>query len=268
MQFIDTHTHIYGEEFDADRREVVGRALEAGAAYLLLPNVDEASIAPMMELCREFPGICHPMMGLQPEELPADPWPLIATMERLLRENLAAQTTSQDVPRYVAVGEVGIDLYWDASRREEQIAVFRREVEWAVELRLPLVIHCRAAHRDLCDVLQSYRDQLSGGIFHCFGGTEQEARELLAFPGFFLGIGGVLTFKKSTLPDVLAAAVPIDRVVVETDAPYLTPVPYRGKRNEPAYIPYIIEKLAAVYATTPDEVARVTTKNARTLFGL
>lgn len=268
MQFIDTHTHIYGEEFAADRHEVVGRALEAGAQHLLLPNVDEQSIEPMLELCRDFPGVCHPMMGLQPEELPPDPWPLVGRMERLLRDNLAAGAAPDAPPRYVAVGEVGIDLYWDASRRDEQAAVFRREVEWAVELRLPLVIHCRAAHRDLCSVLQPYRSELCGGIFHCFGGTEDEARELLEFPGFYLGIGGVVTFKKSTLPDVLARAVPLGRVVVETDAPYLTPVPYRGKRNEPAYIPYIIEKLAAVYATAPDEVARTTTQNARRLFRL
>lgn len=268
MQFIDTHTHIYGEEFAADRHEVVSRAVEAGAMRLLLPNVDEQSIEPMLSLCREFPGLCLPMMGLQPEELPADPWPLVERMERMLRDNLSMEAASADAPRYVAVGEVGLDYYWDASRREEQIAVFRREVEWAAELKLPLVIHCRSAHRDLCDVLQPYRDSLSGGIFHCFGGTADEARELLSFPGFFLGIGGVVTFKKSTLPDVLREVVPLDRVVVETDAPYLTPVPYRGKRNEPAYIPHILEKLAAVYGVTPDEAAMQTTRNARTLFGI
>ena len=268
MQFIDTHTHIYGEEFAADRSEVVSRAVAAGATHLLLPNVDEQSIEPMLDLCREFPDVCFPMMGLQPEELPADPWPLVEKMERLLRESVSTKTPSADVPRYVAVGEVGLDYYWDSSRREEQIAVFRREVEWAVELRLPLVIHCRSAHRDLCDVLQPYRDKLSGGIFHCFGGSAEEARELLSFPNFFLGIGGVVTFKKSTLPDVLRDAVPLDRVVVETDAPYLTPVPYRGKRNEPAYIPYIIDKLADIYSVSPEEVACQTTQNARRLFGI
>ncbi len=266
MQFIDTHTHIYGEEFSEDRSAVIRRAIDAGAVGLLLPNVDEASIEPMLSLCRKFSDLCHPMMGLQPEELPADPAPLLQKMYDLLEANLSAPVTSECDVRFVAIGEVGIDLYWDASRRDEQIEVFRQEVEWAVKFQLPLVIHCRAAHRDLCDVLKPYADSLAGGIFHCFGGTEQEARELLEFPGFYLGIGGIVTFKKSTLPQVLSSAVPLSRILLETDAPYLTPVPYRGKRNEPAYIPYIINKLAEVYATTPAEVAHLTTINACRLF--
>lgn len=258
--FIDTHTHIYGEEFGADRDAVVQRAVAVGAEHLLLPNVDEASIAPMLRLCAAYPGLCHPMMGLQPEELPADPWPLLRRMEILL------ETDQREERQYVAVGEVGIDLYWDASRRDEQIEVFRHEIAWAVRYRLPLVIHCRNAHRELCDTLRPYRDDLAGGVFHCFGGTADEARELLAFPGFALGIGGILTFKRSTLPDVLRQAVPLERVVVETDAPYLTPVPHRGKRNEPAMIPYILEKLAETYGITPAEAARTTTETAENIF--
>ncbi|MBR1593567.1 MAG: TatD family hydrolase [Alloprevotella sp.] len=256
MRYIDTHTHIYGEEFREDIYAVIARAREAGACRLLLPNVDEASIEPMFALCERYPDLCFPMMGLQPEELPADPEPLLRRMENILRTRSV-----------VAVGEVGIDLYWDASRREEQIRVFRREVEWAVAYGLPLVIHCRAAHRELCDTLYIYKDKLTrGGIFHCFGGTAEEARELLAFPGFFLGIGGVLTFRKSTLPAVLAEAVPLERIVVETDAPYLTPVPHRGKRNEPAYIPFILQKLAEVYGISVEEVAEITTRNAEKIF--
>lgn len=257
MQFIDTHTHIYGPEFDDDREEVVRRAREAGAAQLLLPNVDEASIDPMLRLCAAHPDLCRPMMGLQPEELPADPAPLLDRMERLLAGG-----------GYAAVGEVGIDLYWDDSRRDEQVEAFRRQAGWAVRFGLPLVIHCRKAHREVMSVLRPMAAKLrAGGVFHCFGGSADEAREVLELPGFCLGIGGVLTFKKSTLPDVLREAVPLERIVTETDAPYLTPVPHRGKRNEPAYVPHIIDKLAEVYALPPEEVARVTTQNARRLFG-
>ena len=255
--FIDTHAHLYGEEFDADRDDVIRRALAAGAEQIILPNVDEASIEPMQRLCDAYPDLCLPTMGLQPEELPADPRPLLDKMEQLLATG-----------RYAAVGEVGVDLYWDASRREEQLAVFDREIRWAVRFDLPLLIHAPAAHREIVDALTPYAKSLCGGIFHCFAGTADEACELLGFSRFYLGIGGIVTFKKSTLPDVLRAAVPLDRIVVETDAPYMAPVPQRGKRNESAFIPYIIDKLAEVYETTPERVAAITTANARRLFRL
>ena len=257
MHFIDTHSHIYGEEFDEDRNDVVRRALEAGAEYILLPNIDANSVGPMLTLCDDYPQLCRPMMGLHPTELPDDPTPLLDQMEQMLATG-----------KYIAVGEVGVDLYWDASRREEQMEVFRRQAEWSIRFGLPLVIHSRSAHAELMEVLSPLKDRLPGGIFHCFGGTADEARELLTFPGFVLGIGGVVTFKKSTLPAILKECVPLDRIVVETDAPYLAPTPHRGKRNESAYIPLIIEKLADVYATTPDEVARVTTATAKRLFAL
>ena len=260
MTFIDTHTHLYGEEFDADRAEMVERAREAGAEKLLLPNVDEESIGRMLQMCDDFPDLCLPMMGLQPEELPADPWPLVEKMKQLL------YTTPE---RYCAVGEVGIDLYWDQSRREEQIEVFREEIRWANELRKPLVIHARNAHQDIVTTLREEDiSQIPGGIFHCFGGTIEEARELLTFEGFYLGIGGIVTFKKCTLPAVLHTCVPLNRILLETDAPYLTPVPHRGKRNESAYIPHIIDKLSEIYDTTTEEVARITTENARKLFAI
>lgn len=256
--YIDTHTHLYGEEFDADRAEVVARARAAGAGLLLLPNIDEASIAPMLQMCEDYPDICRPMMGLHPTELPPDPSPLLDRMEALL---------SAPGNPYVAVGEVGIDLYWDASRRETQIEVFRRQIAWAVRFSLPLVIHSRSAHRDLVDTLAPYQDALSGGIFHCFGGTAAEAEELLdRFPRFVLGIGGVVTFKKSTLPAVLSSVVPLDRTVVETDSPYLAPTPHRGHRNESAYIPIILQTLAEVYGVSPDDIAQQTTQTARRIF--
>ncbi len=260
MQFIDTHTHLYTEEFDADRAEMMQRAIEAGAKHLLLPNIDEASLPRMLQMCSDYPSVCLPMLGLHPTELPPAPTPLLDRMESLL--------TAASHP-YIAIGEVGIDLYWDDTRREEQIAVFRRQIEWAIRFHLPLVIHSRNAHRDIIDTLLPYRDRLCGGVFHCFGGTEDEAREMLSlFPNFQLGIGGVLTFKKSTLPATLLSAVPLDRIVVETDAPYLSPTPHRGKRNEPAYIPLVLAKLAEIYALPLEDIARRTTQTARRTFRL
>lgn len=261
MTFIDTHTHIYTEEFDADRTDVIERARHAGATALLLPNIDEASIEPMMALCNAHPDLCHPMMGLHPTELPADPSPVLDRMEAMLSEGTRA---------FVAVGEVGLDFYWDDSRRDEQIAVFERQIAWAERYGLPLVIHSRSAHRDLVDTLLPHREQLiRGGVFHCFGGTADEAGELLeTFPGFYLGIGGVVTFKRSSLPEVLAAEVPLERLLTETDAPYLAPVPYRGKRNEPAYIPMVLARLADIYHITMEAAAEITTQNARRLFSI
>lgn len=255
--FIDTHTHIYTHEFADDRAEVVARAQAAGARMLLLPNIDAASVEPMLQLCEQYPGLCFPMMGLHPTELPPDPAPLLSAMRQRL--------SHPDHP-FVAVGEVGIDLYWDDSRRAEQMQVFAMQAEWAAQLHLPLVVHCRSAHREVVDVLRPMATTL-GGVFHCFGGTTEEARELLdTFPHFVLGIGGVLTFRKSTLPQTLADAVPLHRLVVETDAPYLAPTPHRGQRNEPAYIPLVLQKLADVYARPLDEVARTIMQNTLRTF--
>lgn len=235
--FIDTHTHIYTTEFDDDRDEVISRAVCAGAQVLLLPNIDEESIEPMLRLYAQHPELCRPMMGLHPTELPENPEPLLEQMEQRLQ--------APNHP-YVAIGEVGIDLYWDNSRCAEQIDVLRHQAEWARRYRLPLVIHSRSAHRELVDTLRPFSDLC--GVFHCFGGTADEARELLdLFPNFMLGIGGVVTFKKSPLPATLRSQVPLNRIVVETDAPYLAPTPHRGKRNEPAYIPLVLAKLADIY---------------------
>lgn len=239
MAFIDTHTHLYTEEFDDDRAEAVKRAVQAGARALLLPNIDEASIGRMMQMCADYPGLCFPMMGLHPTELPSAPWPLLDKMKLMLDQ--------PDHP-FVAIGEVGIDLYWDSTRREKQIETFRCQAEWAAAYGLPLMVHSRSAHRELVDTLLTLKDDLTG-VFHCFGGSAEEAHELLStFEGFRLGIGGTATFKKSKLPSVLHAEVPIERIVVETDSPYLAPTPHRGTRNESAYIPLIIEKLADIYS--------------------
>lgn len=255
--FVDTHTHIYTEEFNDDRAEVVQRAQNAGAVKLFLPNIDESSIEPMLKLCAQYPKLCYPMMGLHPTELPANPWPLLEQMEQKLH--------AHGNP-YIAVGEVGIDLYWDKSRCNEQIAVLRHQAEWAVRFHLPLMIHARAAHRELVDTLRPLADDLTG-VFHCFGGTADEAHELLStFCGFSLGIGGVLTFKKSKLPASLHAEVPLERIVVETDAPYLAPTPHRGERNEPSYIPLILSKLSEIYCLPQTEIETQLLENTKHLF--
>lgn len=255
--FIDTHTHLYTDDFDADRAEVVLRARQIGAERLLLPNIDEASIDRMLRMTADYPNLCAPMMGLHPTELSANPWPLLDRMEQMLQ--------TADHP-YVAVGEVGIDLYWDASRREEQIETFRHQAEWALRYNLPLMVHSRNAHREIVDTLRPMADRLTG-VFHCFGGTLEEAQELLrTFPGFRLGIGGIVTFKKSTLPATLHAAVPLERIVIETDAPYLAPTPHRGTRNEPALLPLVIAKLADIYERPVSEVESILLQTTYRLF--
>ena len=255
---IDTHSHIYGLEFDTDRDEVVGRAREAGVEAIFLPNINAETIQPMLQLCGQYPGYCFPMMGLHPEDVKEDFSSVLARMHEIL-----LQTPTP----YIAIGEVGLDFYWDETYREQQLEAFESQICWARDLSLPVVIHSRNAHRELLEVMERYRSDGLTGIFHCFGGTLEEARELLSFPGFVLGIGGILTYKKSTLPEVLRE-VPMERVVVETDAPYLSPVPYRGKRNESAYVVYTLQRLAEVYGCTPTEMEEMTNKNVRRIFNL
>lgn len=257
IEFIDTHTHIFEPEFAEDRAAAVERAVEAGVRTLCLPCINEKSIGRMDDMCRDFPGICKAMIGLHPTELGDD---YLSTLERFY-DMLKKQSG------YIAIGEVGLDFYWDNTRKAEQIDAFCRQIEWACEMGIPLVIHSRNAFEELCSVMENYRHKGLGGVFHCFTGCQDEAKRLLSFDGFYLGVGGVVTYKNSTLPDVLAD-VPLERIVLETDSPYLAPVPKRGRRNESSYIPYIAQKLADVYGCTLEHVAAVTTDNARRLFRL
>lgn len=261
MELIDTHTHIYTEEFAADCDEMVGRARAAGVGCVLLPNIDAASVGAMLDFAARYPGFARPMLGLHPTELPAEPGPVLDGMERRLGRNAEG---------FVAVGEVGLDFYWDKSRRREQLDVFARQAGWAARFGLPLMIHSRSAHRELVDTLLPLEPELTrGGVFHCFSGSAEEAAELLRrFPRFVLGIGGVLTFRNCRLPETLAAVVPLERIVLETDAPYLAPAPHRGRRNEPAYLVHVVGRLSEVYGLAPEEIARVTTATARRLFAL
>ena len=211
---IDTHSHIYEPEFNADRNEVIVRAKQAGVEYILLPNINAGSIEQMLDLYYQYPNYCFPMLGLHPEDIEEDYRQVLADMEKLLED--------PDHP-YIAVGEVGLDYYWDKTKVKEQEETFRIQIEWAIKYHLPLSIHARNAHRQLVTALSEYRNEPLSGVFHCFGGTKEEAQELLQFPNFMLGIGGVVTYKNSKLPETLSV-VPLERIVLETDAPYLSPV--------------------------------------------
>lgn len=256
--FIDTHIHLDGEEFTEDLDLVVARAKEAGAEKLFVPGINLSSVKSVAELCEKYSGFCYPMIGLHPEDVRED-W------ESVLRE---METHMQDAP-WIAIGEVGLDFYWSREFEKEQIEVFDQQVQWAIKYDLPLMVHCRTAQNELLAVLRKYADNPKlRGVFHCFTGNEQEARRYLEYENWMLGIGGVLTFKKSKLPETLRNAVPLSRIVLETDAPYMAPVPHRGKRNESSFIPYIINTLAEVYSTSPDNIAETTTRNAKNLFNL
>lgn len=252
LSFIDTHCHLDGEEFAADRDEVVTRARAAGVSIILVPAIDLKSCQSVLDVCRQYPDYCYPMVGLHPEEVRAD-WRQVL--------NAIAPVAAEAI----AIGEVGLDFYWSREFEQEQLEAFEAQVRWSVETRLPLMIHCRKAQNEMVAILRRYADDLSGGVFHCFTGNEIEARELLQFNRFVLGIGGVLTFKKSNLPQTLAV-VPLNRIVLETDAPYMAPVPHRGQRNEPAFVLEVLRKLAEVYGVSEDEVARQTTANVFEVF--
>lgn len=256
--FIDTHTHLDGEEFATDRAEVMARAREAGVGKVFLPAIDIKSTEAILDVCRQYPGYAYPMVGLHPEEVRADWRDVLAQMKQYLKpEN-----------RFIAIGEVGLDYYWSREFEQEQLDAFEEQVKWSVETRLPLMIHCRKGQNDMVQLLRRYKNDLPGGVFHCFTGNEHEAEELLQFDRFVLGIGGVLTFKKSHLPEVLPAVVPLDRIVIETDSPYMAPVPMRGQRNESAYVKFVLQRLAEAYGVSDDAVAEATTAAAQRIFPL
>ena len=259
MEWIDTHCHIDGEEFAEDRELVIERAREAGVGKVFVPAIDLPTSERIIDLCRQYPDYLYPMVGLHPEEVRAD-W----------REQLSAirNLLLAEGQKLIAIGEVGLDYYWSREFEQEQLEAFEEQVRWSVETQLPLMIHCRKAQNELVSIIKRYAKQLPGGVFHCFTGNEHEAEELLQFDRFVLGIGGVLTFKKSHLPEVLPAVVPLSRIVLETDAPYMAPVPMRGQRNEPAYTRHVLAKLAEAYGVSEEEVAASTNANVARVFGI
>ena len=257
IQYIDTHCHLDGEEFAEDREQVVVRAKEAGVSAIFLPAIDVNSCQTVLDTCAQYPGYCYPMLGLHPEEVRADWQAQLAEIRSLITHHSSL---------IISIGEVGLDFYWSREFEQEQLLAFEEQVRWSVETRLPLMIHCRKAQNEMVSILKKYAHDLPGGVFHCFTGNELEARELLQFDGFVLGIGGVSTFKKSHLPEVLPATVPLDRIVLETDAPYMAPVPYRGQRNEPAFVLQVLCRLAEAYGVSEEEVACTTTETAKRVF--
>lgn len=270
LNYIDTHAHLDGTEFEADRDEVVARAREAGVSRIFVPAIDLPSVKTVMETCGRYLGYAFPMIGLHPEEVKADWKDVLTEMKVLLDASLKGEGSIDGTPllRPIAVGEVGLDYYWSREFEKEQQEVFEQQVCWSVETRLPLMIHCRKAQNELVHILKQYEHDLPGGVFHCFTGNEREAEELLQFDRFVLGIGGVLTFKKSHLPDVLPAVVPLSRIVLETDAPYMAPVPQRGKRNESAFVLHVLQKLADSYGVSQQQVATMTTATVSRVFHL
>ncbi len=252
---IDTHSHLFVEEFAEDLPEVIRRAKDAGVTHVFMPNIDDTTTDAMLEVCRQYPGYCYPMLGYHPTSVDACSKEKVLRMKELLVEGHP----------FVAIGEVGMDLYWDKTYLREQQEALDEQVQWALEWDLPLVIHCREAFPQLFEVLRPYKYTNLKGIFHSFTGSLEEAQEALEYTGFFMGINGVVTFKKATLPQVLKH-VPLERLVLETDSPYLAPVPYRGKRNESSYVAEVAGKLSEVYEVPLEWVHTITTQNAQKLF--
>jgi TatD DNase family protein len=251
---IDTHSHIYGPEFDEDRDEVINNALQAGIEKIFLPNINAESISRMFAVASRYPGVCYPMIGLHPEDVKDDWQSVLEDMRQYL-------------PKVVAVGETGLDFYWDSTYKKEQIEALEHQISWAKEYDLPLVIHMRKAEQELFEVMDRHKSDDLRGIFHCFSGSKETAQRMLAYEGFVLGIGGVLTFKNCRLSETLKY-VPIDRIVLETDAPYLAPVPHRGKRNEPAYVHHVAQFLSQIYNVTLEELNLVTNNRVKSIFNI
>ena len=256
FKVIDTHTHFDAEEFDEDRAEVFARASEAGVGKVFLPAIDLKTTHAVLALSREYPGYAYPMIGLHPEEVKED-W----------KEQLA-ELRKMQFSDFIAIGEIGLDYYWSREFEHEQLEAFEEQVKWSVDTRLPLMIHCRKAQNEMVHLLRQYQKDLPGGVFHCFTGNQKEAEELLSFDNFVLGIGGVSTFKSSHLREDLPAVVPMNRIVLETDSPYMAPVPYRGKRNESAFVVEVLKTLAKAYNVSEEEFAEQTNKNVESVFQL
>ena len=255
MNFIDTHTHLYAWEFDPDRNEMIGRALQKGVSKLLLPAIDISYYERMMQLVSRYPENCFPMIGLHPTSVKADYLDELA---------FAGQKLEEDPTRFVGIGEIGIDLYWDKTFQAEQENAFSRQLDLAIRYNLPVAIHTRNSFDLALNILQKKNNPSLKGVFHCFGGSVKQAESAVE-AGFMLGIGGVITYKNSGLQKVVEI-IALERFILETDAPWLPPVPYRGQRNESAYIPVIAEKIAEIKKVTIREVAEITTRNAVTLF--
>lgn len=253
---IDTHAHLYAEEFDSDRDAVIERAKAAGVTNIILPNIDSSSLDAMLKLEEKHPGFCHAAIGLHPTSVNADYQRELNLIESELKRR-----------PYLAIGEIGIDLYWDKTYAKEQILAFQQQLKWALAYNKPVIIHVRNSFSETMLAMEPFKNSGLRGIFHSFGGTTEEAARIIEFGGFLLGINGIVTFKNSTLGEVIQQT-DLEYIVLETDAPYLTPVPHRGKRNESAYMSYTARQIASLQYTSYEAVVKQTTKNALNLFNL
>jgi TatD DNase family protein len=253
---IDTHTHLYSSQFDQDREEVIQQSINNGVNKFLLPNIDKSSVQGMLLLQQKFPLNCYAMMGLHP-----------CSVDQNWEQELEEIKTLLQQERIVAIGEIGIDLYWDKTYVEQQKEAFTRQISWAKEMNLPIVIHARDSFSEIYSVLDQVNDERLKGVFHCFTGSAEDVSKIQSYGGFKFGIGGVLTFKKSGLDEVVKN-IPIEEILLETDAPYLAPTPHRGKRNESTYLTLIASKLSDIFEISEQEVARITSQNAMELFRL
>jgi TatD DNase family protein len=252
---IDTHAHLYDEQFNDDRDAVVGRALVSGVGRMLLPNIDVQTVRQMLEVCRQYPNHCFPMLGLHPTSVDKD-----------FEKHLEIIGSNLEKTKVVAIGETGVDLYWDKQYINQQLEAFRIQIGWAKKYRVPLSIHCRKSYNEIITVLKKEQDGTLTGVFHCFPGNVQQAEEIIQL-GFMLGIGGVVTYKNAEMATVVQHTG-IEHILTETDAPYLPPAPYRGKRNESAYIYDIVRKISELKSMPVNEVANVTNANAERVFSL
>ena len=256
MEFIDTHAHFYAEEFVSDLIDGIKRAKDNQLVKVLLPNIDVSSIEPMFTLCESNPTLFYPMLGLHPSYVKEDWEKQLSTIKKEIEHK-----------SIIAIGEIGMDLYWDKTCIEEQKEAFSIQIDWAIERKLPIVIHARESFDEIFNILDQKICSDLHGVFHCFTGSENEVQKILSYENFYFGIGGVITYKNSPLPEVVKK-VPLSKILLETDSPYLPPTPFRGKRNEPSYLIYVAEKLASVFEVGLDVIAKETTENAKKLFNL
>lgn len=254
--FIDTHTHIYLKDFNGDRKGIIRECIESGVNKLLLPNIDKSSIADVIKICEVYKDICYPMVGLHP-----------CYVKDSYKDDLDFLKPIIKSLKPVAIGEIGIDLYWEKSNLEIQRKAFITQINWAKEFKLPIVIHARDSYNEIFEVLDQLNDENLKGVFHCFSSSLKDATRILNYGGFKLGIGGVVTFKNSGL-DKVVKNIDIKNIVLETDSPYLTPTPFRGTRNKSSYIPIIANKLSDIYEISSEEIGNITSKNAKEIFNI
>lgn len=254
MNICDTHIHLYAEEFNEDRNFLIDAAINKGVNKFFLPNIDSSSFDGLYKVCDAFPGNCFPMMGLHP-----------CSVKENYNDELAKVKTELSKRKFYAIGEIGIDLYWDKTFFKEQEESFKTQIRWAAELKLPIVIHSRNSTDEIISILKAHSNLNNSGIFHCFSGSMEQANEIIEM-GFYLGIGGVITFKNSGLDKVIEKTN-LENIVLETDAPYLAPAPFRGKRNEPSYILNVVKKITEIKNISEKEIAKITSLNAGKIFG-